>query len=554
MRVVEKLTKSERSLLMFLVVVFLVSTLTLLGIVNKKLFAQTPIKGGIVKEGIVGVPRFINPVLAVSDPDRDLSELVFDGLLKAESDGSYTADLAEEFIFSPDQKTVTVTLKDNLLWHDNVPLTADDVLFTIERIQDPETRSPHKASWEGVTAEKTDDRTIKFTLAAAYTPFAENLTIGIIPKHIWESVRANEMLYSTANLNAIGSGPYFINEVNQNKSGIPEYINLKSWKKHLAGEAYIPKIKISFYSNEEALVAAFKSGAITSLSGITPITAQLLESQGVKVLEAPLPRVFGVFFDQKNTSILARKEVRLALEKVINKDNLISETLLGYGTPLHGPLPPPFNEGTVSIGSASEAEAILTKVGWKKNADGLFELKTKTSTLKLSFSLSTSNSEELKQVADQLKSSWEKIGARVEVKVFDTGDLNQDVIRNRKYETLLFGEVVGRFPDPFAFWHTSQRLDPGLNIAMYSSSAVDKITTELRATSDLASRQELYSQLADGVNAETSAIFLYSPHYLYVPGEKVHNVSLSGLGGPSDRFSSVSAWYIYTEPIWEFLN
>jgi len=552
LRVVARLTRSERFLLLFLALVFLVSTFALLANINNNFLDKVPVEGGKISEGIVGVPRFINPVLAVSDPDHDLTELVFDGLLKPAGDGSYVGDLAKGYAFSPDKKTVTVELKDNLTWHDNTPLTVEDVIFTISRIKDPETRSPNKASWDGVSVEKTGDLTVSFTLANPYAPFVENLTVGIIPKHIWEKIAPSEMIYSTENLNAVGSGPYAISEIGETGSGIPEYINLRSWKKYHDGKPLIPKIKISFYSNEESLVSAFIKGNIESLSGVSPKTGKLLESQGFKTLEFPMPRVFGVFFNQKNSPVLARKEVREALEASVDKAGLIQSILMGAGTSLAGPLPPPFAYKNTQ--SKTSAEEILEAAGWKKNADGIWEIKIKKETLKLAFSLSTSDSMELKSVADKLKESWEQAGAKVEIKVFDTSDLNQDIIRNRKYEGLLFGEIIGRYPDPFAFWHTSQRIDPGLNISMYSSSQVDKITTDLRQTIDTTERRELYRKLGEGLAKDMPAIFLYSPHYLYIPGPKVSNITLGNLSGSSDRFINIHKWYIYDEPIWQFLN
>jgi hypothetical protein len=69
----------------------------------------------------------------------------------------------------------------------------------------------------------------------------------------------------------------------------------------------------------------------------------------------------------------------------------------------------------------------------------------------------------------------DKARGSVDVKIFDQGDLSQNVIRPRKYDALLFGEVIGRELDLFAFWHSSQRNDPGLNIALYANSTADKI-------------------------------------------------------------------------------
>lgn len=554
LRRIEHLTKSEKYLLVILVIFFLVSTLWLFADVNHRFMANVPVSGGKLSEGIIGVPRFINPVLSVSGPDKDLTELVFSGLLKPSSDGSYAGDLAKSFTFSQDNKSITVVLNSGLTWHDGISLTADDVVFTINRIKDPLTRSPQKASWDGVTVEKIDDLTIQFNLAAAYTPFVENLTIGIIPMHIWQQVGPSEMIYSTTNLRAIGSGPYTISEVKQNKSGIPEYISLKAWTKYHLDKPFISKISIGFFSNEETLVSAYLSGKVDSISGITANTAKYLKEKGTTVIDVPLSRVFGIFFNQKDSAILARKEVRSALELAINKKALVDSTLLGFGTALSGPLPPQFQKSLGESSLNTNPADVLSSAGWKLNEDGIYQLKTKTETLKLAFSLSTSNSDELKKVAEQIKTDWERIGVAVDIKVFDTADLNQDIIRNRKYDALLFGEVIGHYPDPFAFWHTSQRLDPGLNISMYSSSKVDSIAIQLRGTTNLTERNNLYDKFADEIINDKPAIFLYSPHYIYVPQKGVENMQFSNFSEASDRFLFINKWFVYSESIWKFLN
>ena len=113
-----------------------------------------------------------------------------------------------------------------------------------------------------------------------------------------------------------------------------------------------------------------------------------------------------------------------------------------------------------------------------------------------------------------VKKDWEDIGARVELITFDAGDLNQEVIRPRKYHALLFGEVVGRNPDLYAFWHSSQRLDPGLNVAQYANITADKLLEKTRNIEDRMERLLAYKELGAEMEKDIPAIFLYSPHSL----------------------------------------
>ena len=114
---------------------------------------EIPIPGGEYIEGVVGQPLYVNPVLAGSnDADADLAALVYSGLFKYDPEGKLTADLAENFEISEDKLTYSFHLKKDVKWHDGEPFTADDVLFTIQAIQDPAYKSPLRQSWQGVGA------------------------------------------------------------------------------------------------------------------------------------------------------------------------------------------------------------------------------------------------------------------------------------------------------------------------------------------------------------------------------------------------------------------
>lgn len=168
----------------------------------------------------------------------------------------------------------------------------------------------------------------------------------------------------------------------------------------------------------------------------------------------------------------------------------------------------------------------------------------------MSFSLSAPDTPELKAAAESVTKRWREFGAAVELKVFELGDLNQNVIRPRKYQALFFGEVIGRDPDPFAFWHSSQRLDPGLNVALYTSITVDKLLTDARGLSDRAERESKLIAFEEEVKADRPAIFVYSPQFIYLIPDRVKGVALPPVVTPADRFATVHKWYLLTDRVW----
>ncbi|MBX4195595.1 hypothetical protein KW796_01400 [Candidatus Parcubacteria bacterium] len=557
-KALRQFTLAEKAVFFFLTVVFVLSAVILLFRVNNSFLVDVPLRGGTLTEGIIGNPRFINPVLAISEADKNLVSLVYSGLLRFDKSGKLTEDLAESVTVSGDGLTYTAKLKPGAVFHDGAGITADDIVFTVGKILDPGIKSPLYGDFVGVTVNKIDSSTVTFSLKRPYAPFINNLTVGILPKHVWSSVTDDEFSFSQWNVLPIGSGPYKVDNVTRDNGGIPNYYDLTPFDESVAGSPYIAHYVFKFFPSEADLLDAYDGGDIESLSGISPDEALILKKKGARILSAPLPRVFGVFFNQNSNSALLDKTVRQALDMSAPKQEIVDHVLDGYATPISGPLPPglfaSINDAALPKTRAERlaaASALLEKNGWTKNSEtGILEKKSKKDTLKLSLSLATSDNPELRAVADMLKADWSELGADVRVTIYDQGDLNQNVIRPRRYDALLFGEVVGKDADVYPFWHSSERNDPGLNIALYANSQVDKLLTDARAESDPAKREMLYQAFDTAVRADVPAVFLYSPNFLYVVPKTVNGVALGELGSPQDRFRDARNWYIETNSVW----
>lgn len=544
-------------------VIFLTTSLLACWKISNFFLVETPAEGGTLTEGIIGTPRFINPVLAISDADRDMTNLTYSGLMRPDNKGGLTPDLAEKYEISDDGLIYTFTLKEHLLWQDGEPITSDDIVFTIQETKDPAIKSPRRAGWEGVAIEKIDERTVRFTLKKAYTPFLENTIIGILPRHIWQEARAEQMSFSEFNINPVGSGPYKIKTANKNSSGIVTSYELVPNKNFALGKSYLAKLITRFYPSEKELLSAYQKGDIDSVSAITPESAEKIKKSGSTIKNLFLPRVFGVFFNQNNSKIFTYSEVRYALDFATDKKRIIDEVLQGFGAKIDYPIPPgvfgalPSKNESYSI---EKARQLLKAGGWKFNEEEkVWEKKENSSsksknaeTLRLEFSLSTSDAPDLKKTAELVKAMWEEMGAKVNIKIYEIGDLNQNIIRPRKYDALLFGEIIGRDPDPFAFWHSSQRNDPGLNIALYANIKMDKLLEETRTISDESERGEKYKEFQKEIAKDAPAVFLYSPKFIYLmPSEIKGTEKMESVTVPSERFSQIHKWYIKTDKVWK---
>lgn len=556
-RAIHSFSLAERAVFYFFAALFVLSGLTLLWKVSEAFLVNVPIQGGTLAEGVVGNPRFINPVLALSEADKNLTSLIYSGLVRVTPNGEIENDLAESIEVSEDKLSYTVKLKDDVFFHDGDKVTADDVAFTIQKIADPLIKSPRRGNWDGVIVERVDEATIKFTLKRPYTPFIYNLTTGILPRHIWKNVTADEFSFSQFNTLPVGSGPYRVERVERNEGGIPDYYRLAPFDQDSEKAPYIASLVFRFYPSEGALIDAYNSGEVESVGGISPEHIAELEKKSADVIHAPLPRVFAVFFNQGQSGVLADKSVRQALNLAAPRQEIVTDVLGGFGVPIDSPVPAFESDRSNPLFASSTEERLaaasefLAESGWKKNDEtGVLEKKASNGTIPLSFSISTGDAEELKKVALALAQTWEKLGARVEVLTFETGELNQSVIRPRHFDALLFGEVVGREADLYPFWHSSQRSDPGLNIAQYANSKADRLLEEARSAADPIVAEQDYLAFAAELRKDVPAIFLYSPSYLYVLPEKVRGVALASLSVSQDRFLSIRDWYVETDKIW----
>jgi peptide/nickel transport system substrate-binding protein len=562
-KIIKSLGLTEKVIFIILFIILVISSLSLLWKLDLRFMTEVPAHGGSLSEGVIGTPRFINPLLELSDADRDLTYLVYSGLMRADAEGDLIPDLAESYTISPDGLTYTFSIKDEAYFHDGKKVTSDDIEYTIQMAQDINLRSPKRNNWTGVEIEKISPTEIVFKLKQAYSPFLENMTLGILPKHIWNGATADEFSFSSYNIEPIGSGPYEITKIKRNRSGIPIYYELESFSDYSLGEPYIDTLKFSFYTNEKDLLEAYQAGQIDSTNSLSAQNLNTLKNKDSAVAEKiSLPRIFGLFFNQNQAKVFLNKEVRTALDMTVDKDRIVAEVLNGYGQKIDSPLPNGLIAKPEVISeiynrdeAIQKAKEVLTKVGWKFNdTNNIWEKKiSKSETQKLSFSISTSNTTDLKKVADILKEDWTLLGAEVEILTFDTSDLNQSVIGQRKYDALLFGEIINRSLDLFAFWHSSQR-NTGYNVAMYTNSKADDLLEEARQISDKEDRLKKYALFEKEIQNDIPAIFIYSPEFTYLLPQKIKGFKSGLINNRSERFEGIYNWYIESDKIWNFIT
>ncbi len=541
----------ERVLVSVLGVVALGALLFWFGAIYVASTKAVPEQGGEYVEGIAAQPRYINPILSqTSEADADLVQLIYGGLFTHDAEGRLIKRFADTSSVSEDGKVHTVSLKPGIKWHDGEEVTAEDVLFTIQAIQDPAYKSPLRSNWSAVEAAVVDRYTLTFTLKKPYFGFLENLTVGILPKHIWEGITPDNFLLADYNLAPVGAGPYRYYDSDRDSNGNILSYELRAFADYVEGEPYIGRITINFYPDETALIEAYNRKEVMGMNSVMPESlSRVEERKSTRVYELSIPRIFAVFFNTTKNAALAHAEVREALSRATDRQAIIGQVLSGKGMPAYSAYLPFMRgyAGDLSFPTfdLEYVNKVLDENGWQRGADGI---RSKGDTV-LAFELLAPEWPELSRTADLLKEQWEKVGARVTVTVLGAVDLQQNAIRPREYQALLFGEAAMVDSDPYSFWHSSQKRDPGLNLALFDNKEADDILTTAREEMDEAKRGEQYRKLQEILAKEYPAVFLYSPTYLYVMNGSVQGIDLKNIDTPAYRFSDVRSWYINTTRI-----
>jgi len=648
LQLLKVLSRKEKIFFFILSAVFVFSFSFVLSGFLQKNTAIVPKEGGEVKEGVLGQPQFINPLYAYSsEVDKEITELVFSSLFSFDSQGNIVPDLVEDYRIGDNGKSIEFSIKENAKWHDNQPLTVDDVIFTLNLVQDPDYLSPLRANFQGVETEKMSDFKALIRLKQTYSGFFESLTnLKILPKHVWQNIPASQIMANTElNLvSPVGSGPYVVKSVEQSKDKSIKSISLELNKKYYGEKPYIKKFEFVFFDKKEDLVNALKKGAVDLGLLETAGEYDLSQFKGSSLYLVKTPNYYSLFYNNARRP-LDDEETRKALDMALNKEEILDKAIAKKGEIVNSPILPSFygfNEPeSPSTFNPDEAKNILKEQGFEEKdgimvktiektsgfefkqvlqlgsnnaevsklqeclaqdpdiyqgeASGYFGEQTKAAvilfqekykedilvpsglekgsgkvgaaTIKklnevcfsvpdeeitLSFVVKTTGSPSLLKAAQNIKEQWEKIGVKVEIKELDSLEIKK-TIRDRDFDILLFGEKLGGIPDPLPFWHSSQIIDPGLNISLYENLDADQFLEKARTYSDFQSeeRKKMLEDFQNILIKDCPATFLYSSYSAYLITKDVKGVELDKLSDLSKRLVDVKNWYINQTRTWK---
>lgn len=506
-----------------------------------------PAYGGSLNEGVVGEPNLFNPLLSVRDEDQEIVSLVFAGILR--KDGTnYINDLAEKVTTSKDGKNITVKLKPDLKFQNGDELNADDVVFTISMIKDPKVKSPLKVLWDSVNVTKKDDLTISFSLKQSYGFFDDMLTVGIISEDIFKNHPREEFTTLKEHQKPVGAGPYKLVSSKTSKDKIVK-IKLKHFKKYKPS-AFIKNISITYFEDESSLVKAFNRGDVNIASGVSP---ESTKKESENIISSELNRTFAIFINRKN--ITYSPKTIAALNLLIPRELIVSDALMGLGKPIYTPYP--LNESGTEISVKDRVEKalkLLEAEGWKHLSDGSYAKSDKSGQQTLNVSITSPDTDELRNVGDKITTAFREVGIETNITYINPSVFAEEVIRSREFDFVLFGQVLHTPADLYAFWHSSQKNDPGLNIGSYSNKTVDTKLEELLKETDIDKQNKLISEINNLIKNDTGAMFIFAPKYIMLTDSKASINLPNKISYSKDRYQKIQLWYVEKERILKFFN
>lgn len=608
------LNPAEKKFIAAAFIIILASSLTLLGEYILSHRVAVPAAGGDYTEGLVGAPSAINPLFApLNQTDADISRLIYAGLFKYDRSLNLIPDLAEKFTLDKTGKIYTVTLKPDLKWQDGEALTVDDISFTLDLAQNPETKSPLLASWQKVKFNKIDNLNFTLELDSPFAPFPNLLTLGILPAHLWQEVDPANLKLSSNNLKPIGAGPFMFVSLSKDGRGNLKSYTLKQNPNYHLAKSYINQIIFKFYPDVNTAMEALRNRQVLGLGFLPKEQKEKLSQKNLNLESWRMAQYTALFLNQKNNLLLKSQPLRQAMNLAMDRSQIITQILKNEGVPAYGPFPPSSLGTTQDFKTdqdLNKANVILDSDKWnkisrekflekreqelyntwleqqkaqnpdffkkkkltieeqdewnKKKAEfvaqtkkdleaGLSQTQTffrEKNSYGLGVTLTALNQPEFSKVASVIKESWQELGIQVSVNLVDAGQI-REIIRNRSYEILLYGVVTGADPDPYPLWHSTQVINPGLNLANYTSRTADDILDKARASTDKNERIKLYYQFQKLLASDIPAIFLYHSTYLYPIDQSIKGIELHLLSQPADRFNDITNWYLRTKSGWK---
>lgn len=485
------------------------------------------VSGGTYTEATLGRINSLNPLFASTNSEKTLSKLLFLGLTASDASGHVGNVLAQSVHSDSAGRVWTVKLRDGLKWSDGEPLTIEDVLFTIQLIQNPTVISNYSTNFNRVSVRSENNDTIIFELPTGYTEFSSVLDFPILPKHLLEDVDPATLLESSFSVSPVSSGPFAFNATQTVGSSGESIVYLNTNKNYYKGVPKISSFVVHAYLDSSDIKAALKSGVVSATAELLPTDAEEVSSRTIYEKQTAINSGVYLFLNTRS-AVFRNREVRQAVQSGLDVSEI--RTLVGDETPLDYPI----------LHTQIELDA------WPElPAKNIESARATTAALEdKNISLVTINTGYFPTLAEDIAAQLESLGFVVTKEFYDPGqEFVVNIISNRSYDLLLYEIELGADPDLLVYYHSSQASQSGLNLSNYNNSVADDLILSARETSDENVKKSKYEAFIRRWIEDVPAIGLYQVNmsYYFDKNLKTFSEDLS-LVTPTDRFSDVNFW------------
>jgi peptide/nickel transport system substrate-binding protein len=524
------------------------------------------------REGVLGRPFSISPLTARTQADRDLVALLFSGLVRNGPSGTLLPDLAESWTVDETGATWTFQLREDAAWHDGEPVTADDVVFTIQTLQDPEYAGPAAGSWNDATVEATGPRTVTFTLANPLGGFLQAATQPIAPAHLLTDVPVSALADDAFGQQPVGTGAFalirFDGEIAElapaatvmpHETQAPAPEPSASMVDSLATPAptarpteaspYLSGIEFQYFDDAASLAAAYRAGGLDAASGLSPeVAGELAATPGSRMLRYPGSTLTAVLFNLRaNRHVFTTPAIRTAFLSAIDRPALIEAAFARVAGAANGPIPPtsPFFDAKAAdpVGfSRDSAQKALTAAGWKKSENAW---RRATDTKPITFELLSPDAESnpgLFAAAAAVAADWKYIGVQVTHVPLPPAEFVSERLATADFTAAVADVTIGLDPDLYPLMASSQTLTGGSNIIGLQDPELDRLLLAARKPAPMADRNAAYAALQVHLAKGMYLLPLAFADEPIVVRDTVQGPRIRQVADRSDRFWDVLTW------------
>ena len=520
----------------------------------------TPTAAPVVihREAVVGRPSSVNPVTARTQADRDLVALLFRGLVRSGTDGRPVADLAAGWTVGSKGARWTFRLRADARWQDGVPVTSDDVVYTVRVLQDPAYTGPLAAGWQGVTATAIDAATVRFDLAVPLGGFLQAAAQPLLPAHLLASVPVADLADAPFSTHPVGNGPFALTDLTTDAAQLEPVLDpLDPGSGPLAtlgpgavapGRPLLAGLELRFYAGPDEAVAAYRAGEVDAVSGLPPAAAAALATKpATRRIAYPGTTLTGVYLNLRpGAGPFSDARVRTALLAAIDRGRLITDLLAGSGQRADTPIPPASwaydSKAAPAVAyDRTAAAAGLKAAGWTKAGAGWLPPRAKKPvTIELLVADATVNPVTA-GVAARVAAAWTSLGIPTTVTSLAAGDLVER-LRGAEFVAAVADVNVGLDPDPYPLLASAQVQAGGSNVSGFQDAALDAALAAARAPGTDAARVAAYARLQALLGRLQPILPLFFRDSVFVVSDRLVGPRAVPVADPSGRFWDVVTW------------